>query len=857
VAATFALLALPSVASAGGVLVNVSITGDELRIVGQEAAMATQVDYLAGSDEWQVTDPNANALGGCTDTAVNVVECPENDENVEFSFGNAGGSATLAPADVGLDFSSEVFLHQGADTFTGTSGVDVVAPAAVATTASDSVSTQGGADQITTADGDDTVDGGAGNDTFLSPSTTVGGDGADTYIGGADTDHVSYAGRTFGVFADIGGGANDGASGCPAGPNCEGDDIGADVESLTGTSSIDVLIGDADPNQIAGGFGADTLSGGAGAAADGADKLDGGAGGGDDTATYSPAGGTPRAQPISADMDGAADDGAAGENDEIEAVEHLTGGAAGDTLTGNAASNTLRGGPSTGDDVLDGQDGNDTLHGGTGSNTAADGLDTFVGGEGGETNGDRVQYNGRTADLTASIGGGTDADGEAIDATIEQIQGGDGDDTLTGDAQDNIVLGNDGADTIAGGVGDAPDGADTLQGGNQDEATDTLSLATRTTDQIFSLETGNAEGDNPSSFERLLGGSGDDTLSGDSEDETIEGGVGDDTLEGGSSAGPDGADTFVGGPDSPLMAAQGDTVSYALHTSGVLARIGSALNTGNDDIGTDVENLVGSGEGDVLTGDADANLLDGGLGDDTLAGGTGTGADGADTFIAGNPGTNDTVSYATRTTPVVADIGPVGNPANDGAGGCPLGPGCEGDSIDVGVDNLTGGSAADTLTGDSDGNTITGGAGADDLLGLGANDTLDSRDDGPDDLDCGTGASDVAQTDAGLETSIVACETDDTSPRTRVTKKPRKKTTKRKAKFVFDSPTGATEFECVLDRQPNDKRKGGGPDFEPCTSPQVFNGLSRKRHRFEVRAIDGDGDADISPSLVKWKVKKR
>ena len=95
----------------------------------------------------------------------------------------------------------------------------------------------------------------------------------------------------------------------------------------------------------------------------------------------------------------------------------------------------------------------------------------------------------------------------------------------------------------------------------------------------------------------------------------------------------------------------------------------------------------------------------------------------------------------------------MGNPSNDGAGGCPSGPGCEGDSIDTGVDNLIGGSAADTLTGDSDCNIVTGGPGADDLFGLGANDTLDARDDGPDDLDCGDGAADVALTDAGLETS--------------------------------------------------------------------------------------------------------
>jgi Ca2+-binding RTX toxin-like protein len=885
-----AALALPASAVAGGPAVLVSINGDgELQIQGQEAPMATSVDYLAGTDEWRVTDPNALASAGCASAGAGLVDCPENGEDIDLRFGPGGGSATFAPADAArpTDFDSEIVLREGADTVIAGNGADVVTTASPTATAADSITTLGGADQITTGSGGDTINAGAGADTFSTPGNggvvpAIAHDGPDTFNGGTEVDTVSYAGRSQRVVVSIGDGANDGqtttgASGesCPGPVGCEGDDIAADVENIVGTSGFDALTGNAGNNQLDGASGDDTLAGGAGAGPDGADKLIGGADSFGDTVTYSPSGETARAGAISADLDGAADDGGdvnpanadAGcpsgpdcEHDEIEAAEHLVGGAAGDSLTGGTGENELYGGAGTGADTLSGGDEDDDLFGGTGANTGPDGADVFIAGNQGAS-GDTVDYQGRSGAITATIGGGADdgagcpaqpgCEDDDVQAQVDNILGGNGGDTLTGDDDANTLLGRDGDDTYAGNAATGADAGDRL-GSSNDTGIDTATYASRTTPVTVTVDVANAEGDLVGEeVEGLVGGSGDDVLTGGEDvDNTIDGGPGDDTLSGGDFLGGR-PDTYIGGGNG----AAGDTVTYAGTVSSVFAQIGRDF--GLEDIRSDVENLSGGDGSDQLIGDADANVISGGLGDDTLAGGNGIGADGGDTFIAGNPGTNDTVSYATRTTPVVADIGPVGNPFNDGAGGCPAGPGCEGDSIDVGVDNIVGGSAADTLTGDSDGNTITGGRGADDLFGLGANDTLDGRDDGPDDLDCGTGAADVAQTDAGLETSIVDCETDDTSPRTRVTKKPRKKTAKRKAKFVFSSPTGATEFECVLDRQPEDKRKGGGPDFEPCTSPQVFNGLSRKRHRFEVRAIDGDGDADISPSLVKWKILKR
>ena len=75
-----------------------------------------------------------------------------------------------------------------------------------------------------------------------------------------------------------------------------------------------------------------------------------------------------------------------------------------------------------------------------------------------------------------------------------------------------------------------------------------------------------------------------------------------------------------------------------------------------DNIGTDIEHLVGGAGNDRLFGTAGTNTLNGGAGNDLLDGGAG-----AD-YLVGGSGT-DTVDYSARSTPVTAD--PDGN-ADDG-----------------------------------------------------------------------------------------------------------------------------------------------------------------------------------------------
>jgi len=138
-------------------------------------------------------------------------------------------------------------------------------------------------------------------------------------------------------------------------------------DRLRGRGGDDVLLGGGGHDVLDGGAGNDDLSGDAGAdvflaegAADGADKMNGGTG--YDAVSYAA-----RKTAVSVTLGGGADDGAAGEKDDVSGVEAVTGGAGEDTLTG-----------SSGDDVLAGLGGKDTLDGGAGADTFFAGADADV-----------------------------------------------------------------------------------------------------------------------------------------------------------------------------------------------------------------------------------------------------------------------------------------------------------------------------------------------------------------------------------------------------------------------------------------------------------------------------------------------
>jgi Ca2+-binding RTX toxin-like protein len=130
---------------------------------------------------------------------------------------------------------------------------------------------------------------------------------------------------------------------------------------ITGTDGPDLLTGTPAAESIYGRAGNDTING-----AGGDDELDGGPGAdvlnggeGSDSVAYADS------AAVSVTLDGVANDGVAGEGDNVGAdVEDIFGADGNDKLDGNAAANTIDGG--AGDDRISGGHGKDAIFGGDG-----------------------------------------------------------------------------------------------------------------------------------------------------------------------------------------------------------------------------------------------------------------------------------------------------------------------------------------------------------------------------------------------------------------------------------------------------------------------------------------------------------
>ena len=395
-------------------------TGDDELIAGDGP------DLIAGG-------PGADLLvgGGNVDTVTY-------DDDTAGVDATIGGSATSSEDGTGDTLSSDVenvVGGRGDDVLTGDGGANDLTGGYGA----DMLKGMGGKDQlqggrwshvsfVAANDGDDTLEGGTGSDDLSA------GAGADTFSGGAGVDTVSYASDHNGSWKDyqtdtqmdaapitvtIGAGNNDDGN-AKDGPVGGRDTVGLDVENLEATNLGDTLTGSATPNRINGYAGADTINGLGGndilrggydqvadtldggdeadtyvaegywdysdenTLPDGADSFTGGAG--IDKVDYSD-----RSVPVTVTLDGTADDGQAGENDDIRAdVENITGGHDSDTLTGNDSANRLHGGYGVGSDTLDGAAGDDRIIGGYGKRSgndeaAGDGADRLRGGSGHDT----------------------------------------------------------------------------------------------------------------------------------------------------------------------------------------------------------------------------------------------------------------------------------------------------------------------------------------------------------------------------------------------------------------------------------------------------------------------------------------
>jgi Ca2+-binding RTX toxin-like protein len=203
--------------------------------------------------------------------------------------------------------------------------------------------------------GDDFIEGGPGNDLIHDgpgKDDISGGDGIDTVDAFATISSPQSI-----TLDDV---SDDGEAG-------EQDNYRSDVENVTGGRGEDHIVGSGEANALDGGNGHDTLEGGAGA-----DVLIGGAGpdellGGDDfyRASYPARASTSDSEDQTITIDDVADDGAAGEGDNVHTdVEDVSAGPGDDHVTGSAAANTIDGGD--GADTITGGAGVDTLFGGPG-----------------------------------------------------------------------------------------------------------------------------------------------------------------------------------------------------------------------------------------------------------------------------------------------------------------------------------------------------------------------------------------------------------------------------------------------------------------------------------------------------------
>jgi len=283
-------------------------------------------------------------------------------------------------------------------------------------------------------------------------------------------------------------------------------------------------------------------------------------------------------------------------SDTLISIENLAGSQFDDRLTGNQRANNLTG--LNGDDLLSGNGGTDVIDAGTGNDTVygGSGNDRFIGDMAGDDRYfggagiDTLDYSASTEGIAVSLittvpqlistGSGVD-----VLNSIESLVGSQFNDNISGNLLDNRLRGLGGADSLSGRHGDdvidGGDGDDTLTGGNGDDA--------------------------------LLGGAGNDS---------VLGGIGNDRFIGDMA----GDDRYFGG-------AGVDTLDYSESidpiTVNLVTTVAQHISTGS---GTDtlnsIEYLLGSPFSDILIGNAAANRLNGGHGNDSLSGGAG-----ADRFV--------------------------------------------------------------------------------------------------------------------------------------------------------------------------------------------------------------------------------
>ncbi|MBL8905229.1 MAG: cadherin-like domain-containing protein, partial [Rhizobiales bacterium] len=478
-------------------------------------------------------------------------------------------------------------------------------------------------DVIEGGEGNDTLNGRAGIDTYVWSE----GDGYDTIQANNDGEDIIQINGSFYDF-DWAVQGDDLVIGVSADDNYDWADVGGNLRLenfLSGNDSIDYLEADL----------------------------------GDNNAFYSPEGGNAR---IYVNLLAGADQGAY--------FELIFGTSGDDVMTDAGGTGINRFDGRDGNDIITASDGgNAVLIGGNGNDTLTGGNmnDQFRGGNGndiingggdeGEFGGDLVRYdrpsgsgpythgvvvnlsdnvivlsddpgegeyyfhgiNGTVASNQAigtweNLATWATAPGSRVDTDtlsgIESVRGSTFDDILIGSDGDNNIIGDDGDDTMIGGDGDdyfdGTLGSDYIDGGDGFDSVFyydlngvTINLADGYADE------GGGVIDTLVNIEHIGGSQGADVLIGNDEDNFISGLEGDDYIDGGDGS---------------------DAVDYYGDPSGVIVDLDAGFATdgyGDTDTIVNVEEVYGSFNADIITGNSLENRLVGRDGDDFLYGGLG------------------------------------------------------------------------------------------------------------------------------------------------------------------------------------------------------------------------------------------
>ena len=259
--------------------------------------------------------------------------------------------------------------------------------------------------------------------------------------------------------------------------------------------------------------------------------------------------------------------------------------------------------------------------------------------------------------------------GIARGTILENLNTGEGNDTVTGNTADNVINTNGGHDSV-----DADDGADvvwlgrgndTVYGGTGndllggldgedimygDEGNDTLYGGGWADFMEGGIGNDFLRGDNGN--DTLWGGDGNDVLGGRLHEDVLDGGAGDDGLWGGgwndTLIGGDGNDTLGGGDDDDVLMGgagfddlRGGGGKDTLDGGDWSDVLDGSFNDDSVMGGNGNDTVYGGVGNDYVDGGAHNDIIWGGWGDDTIVGGSG-----ADTFLFGSAfGTDEITDF--------------------------------------------------------------------------------------------------------------------------------------------------------------------------------------------------------------------